>query len=138
MAWHFENVPALVACAVLTIAPAAAARTVVIVPGARYHASWIQRLLLGSQWRDLWTTPIQVEILNLDTFDGGLTPGREGGGLQTKNLHFRSARDNHWVFRSVDKDPTRILSPDVRESLLGELAQDLTSTVHPAGALVAA
>jgi hypothetical protein len=112
--------------------------TVVVVPGERYRAGWLGRIFLGSTWRDLWTTPIQVPVLDLGSFDGGLTPGREGGGLQTKSLHFKSANGHHWDFRSVDKDPTRVLEPDIRESLLGSLAQDLTSVENPAGALITA
>jgi hypothetical protein len=113
-------------------------RAVVVEVGERYRASWLTRLLLGGQWRDLWTTPIEVPVLDLASFDGGLTPAREGGGLQTKNLHFKSANGHRWVFRSVDKDPTRILSPELRQSILGNIAQDLTSTINPGGALIAA
>src|SRR3984893_7607087 len=110
--------------------------TVRVQPGKRYGAGWFQRLFLGSQWRELWTTTIEVPVLDLDTFDGGLFPEREGGGLQTKSLRFKSSAGRNWQFRSVDKDPTRILSEDVRQSLLGNLAQDLTSTTHPGAALV--
>jgi len=63
-------------------------RTVTIVPAARYQAGWVHRLLLGAQWREAWSTPIDVPVLDLDTFDGGLTPDREGGGYETLNLHF--------------------------------------------------
>jgi len=122
----------------LSVASAAdEAREVVIEPGEHYRAGWFTRLFLGSQWRDLWTTPIKVPVLDLGSFDGGLTPDREGGGLQTKNLRFKSAH-TRWVFRGVDKDPTRVLEPEVRESLLGNLAQDLTSTLNPGGAVVVA
>jgi len=56
-------------------------RTVTIVPAARYQAGWVHRLLLGAQWREAWSTPIDVPVLDLDTFDGGLTPDREGGWI---------------------------------------------------------
>src|SRR5229473_816981 len=112
--------------------------TVVVEAGERYRAGWFSRLFLGSQWRDLWTTPIEVPVLDLAAFAGGLTPDREGGGLQTKSLHFKSASGRHWDFRSLDKDPTRVLEPDIRQSLLGALAQDLTSVENPAGALITA
>ena len=126
---------------VLAICQAHAAdppRTVVVVPNEHYRVGWVGRIFLGSNWRDLWTTPIQVPVLDLGSFDGGLTPDREGGGLQTKSLHFRSASGRHWDFRSLDKDPTRVLEPDIRQSLLGALAQDLTSVENPAGALITA
>ena len=125
----------------LASAPARGAneeKTEMVEAGARYGASWPTRLFLGWQWRELWTTPIEVPVLDLGRFDGGLVPNREGGGQQTKNLHLKSGNDHRWVFRSVDKDPTRILAPEVRQSLLGDIAQDLTSTVNPGGALVVA
>jgi len=99
---------------------------------------WLGRLFLGSQWRDLWTTPIEVPVLDLGSFDGGLTPDREGGGLETSSLHFKSKNGRHWAFRSVDKDLTRVLPPEARHSLIGALAQDFTSTENPASAMIAA
>ena len=51
------------------------------VPGPRYEASWLHRIFYGSRYRKLWTTAIQVEILNLEKEAGGLTPVGAGGGL---------------------------------------------------------
>jgi len=136
-----RNLGAFVASVLVGYCASAAAeepRTVVVEAGERYRASWLTRLFLGSLWRDLWTTPIEVSVLDLGSFDGGLTPDREGGGLQTKNLRFKSANGRHWIFRGVDKDPKRILEPEVRQSLLGDIAQDLTSSLNPAGAVITA
>ena len=65
--------------------------TVVVVPGARYRASWPFRVFFGGSWRDDWITAIRVRKLDLSTFDGGLTPVRRGGGMQTKSLRLKSA-----------------------------------------------
>src|SRR5437868_401435 len=111
---------------------------VTVTPGTQYGANGVYRFFFGSQWRDAWTTPIDAPVLDLDTFDGGLTPERLGGGLQTTSVHFKSARGNRWVWRSMDKDPTRVLDPDTRESVIGDIFKDLTSTAHPCGALVVA
>ncbi|HZX96846.1 MAG TPA: hypothetical protein VFE90_20165 [Myxococcales bacterium] len=115
-----------------------AALALTVVPDARYRANAVYRFFFGSQWRDAWTVPIEAPVLDLDRFDGGLKAERRGGGLQTINLHFKSANGRTWVFRSMDKDPTRILDPDTRESVFGDILQDLTSTVHPCAALVVA
>src|ERR671937_168219 len=109
-----------------------------LAPGPRYQAGWLTRFFLGSQWRDLWTTPIEAPVLDLDSFDGGLRPERRGGGQQTSNLRLESGNGNTWSFRSVDKDPTRMLDPETRESALADIVQDLTSTIHPGAALVVA
>lgn len=112
----------------------AQAGTVVVVPGARYKASWPHRLLLGAHYRDLWTTPIRVEVLDL----AGLTPTRCGGGRQTTLLRFEAAGGRQFVFRSVDKDPTLALPPELRATFARAILQDQVSSAHPAGALVVA
>ncbi|TMA12299.1 MAG: hypothetical protein E6J84_13130, partial [Deltaproteobacteria bacterium] len=80
-----------------------------LAPGPRYEAGWLTRFFLGSQWRDLWTTPIEAPVLDLQSFDGGLRPERRGGGQQTTSLRLQSGNGHTWSFRSVDKDPTRML-----------------------------
>jgi hypothetical protein len=108
----------------------------VVTPGPGYGAGWFKRLLLGEQWRDLWTTPVEVPVLDLQGFDGGLLPQRRGGGLQTRNLRLKSGNGHTWVFRSVDKDVSGLLDADTRASIFGDILQDLTSTIHPGAALV--
>src|SRR5438067_4929820 len=115
-----------------------ARRIETLAPGPHYQAGWLTRFFLGSQWRDLWTTPIEAPVLELGSFDGGLRPQRRGGGQQTRNLRFQSGNGHTWSFRSVDKDPTGMLDPETRASALGDIVQDLTSTVHPGAALVVA
>jgi hypothetical protein len=130
--------PLIVLCSLVATGATASepARTVTVAPGSRYEAGWLHGFFLGAHWRDAWTTPVTVPVLDLETFDGGLRPDREGGGLETTNLHFKSGNGHTWAFRSVDKDPTRVLDPDTRASLIGDLAQDQTSSAHPFGALV--
>ena len=62
--------------------------TVVTAAGERYRAGAFHRWTLGRHYRDLWTTPIEVEVLDLSTFAGGITPLRRGGGQQTQALRF--------------------------------------------------
>jgi len=133
--------PALAVIAALwasssTAAAAAGPQTEVVTPGPGYGGGWFKRVFLGGQWRDAWTTPIEVPVLNLKTFDGGVRPIRRGGGLQTKNLHLKNAQGETWVFRSVDKDVSGLLDPDTLRSIFGDILQDLTSTIHPAAALM--
>jgi hypothetical protein len=117
-----------------------APETVFVVPGAHYRAGSFFRFFFGGQWRDDWTTAIQVPELDLETFDGGLTPDRQGGhGLQTNSLRLKSGNGNTWAFRSVDKDARKALEPELRGSVAGDLYRDITTTSqHPVGALVVA
>lgn len=109
-----------------------------VAPGPQYQAGWLTRIVLGAQWRDVWTTPVSAPVLDLTTFDGGIRLVRRGGGMQIKNLRLESVRGNVWVFRSIDKDPERILDPDTAKSAIGTILQDLTSTEHPLAPLVVA
>src|SRR5437773_11970449 len=62
-----------------------ALRPVTMTAGAQYRAGWLHRWLLGAHYRDLWTTPLQVDVVDLAHFGGGLTPLKRGGGRQTKS-----------------------------------------------------
>lgn len=111
--------------------------SVTVAAGARYAAGGTRRSLLGSDYRQLWTTPIRVPVLDPDTFAGGLTPLEEGGGLQTVSLHLQGADGREYGFRSVDKDQDRAVPPDVRRTVVSRIIQDQVSALHPGGALVA-
>src|SRR5438128_12582287 len=56
------------------------ADSAVVTAGARYRAGFFRQLLLGRHYRELWTQPVKVEVLQLGEFDGGLRPTRESGG----------------------------------------------------------
>ena len=44
--------------------------SVVVVPGEIYKAGSFHRFLLGDNYRDLWTTPVKVPVLDLGGFHG--------------------------------------------------------------------
>jgi hypothetical protein len=119
-------------------AQSAPARRVTVIAGAHYRAGWFHRLLLGAHYRDLWTTPIEVDVLDLSRVAGGLTPTRCGGRRQTRALRFLGADRREYVFRSVDKDPTLALPPDLRATFVRAVIQDQISSAHPGGPLVVA
>lgn len=112
--------------------------SVTIAAGERYAAGSLHRWVLGSGYRDLWTLPIRVPVLLPDTFSGGLTPSEIGGGAQTISLRFLDPQGREWTFRSVDKDQSGGLHPDLRGTLVSRIAQDQVSSKHPASALVVA
>ncbi|MBD0321207.1 MAG: hypothetical protein ICV87_12780, partial [Gemmatimonadetes bacterium] len=71
-----------------------------VVPGATYRAGRMHRTVLGSGYRVLWQTPVAVEMLDMASFGGGLTPTRTGGDFSTRSLRFRGADGREYVFRS--------------------------------------
>jgi hypothetical protein len=116
--------------------PASAVHDTIVTPGARYRAGGLHTLLFGKHYRDLWATPIRVEVLDLDDFAGGLRPTGRGGGKQTRSLRFAGADGREYQFRSVDKDPAPLLPEPLRRTLARRIFQDQISAGHPAGPLV--
>ncbi|HEX2095237.1 MAG TPA: BamA/TamA family outer membrane protein [Longimicrobiaceae bacterium] len=112
-------------------------RTVVVTAGEQYGAGGVHRLLLGEDYRHLWTTPFRVEVLDPERFAGGLRPLRRGGGNQTLSLRLMGADGREYSFRSVDKDHTRALPEDLKNTVVDWVIQDQVSSLHPAAALVA-
>src|SRR5437762_10900702 len=112
-------------------------RTVTVTAGPEYRAGWLHRVLFGRHYRDLWTTPIEVELLDLGAFAGGLTPLRRGGGAQTRALRLAGGDGREYVFHSVNKHPSW-LPPDLRETIAERVVRDQISVLHPGAALVAA
>ena len=109
---------------------------ITIIPGEQYAASGFYEFWFGEHWRDVWVTPVKVEILDLNEFAGGLTPIRRGGGMQTKSLQFKGEDGKIWKFRSVDKDPSKVLPEDLRESIAEDIIKDQISSANPYAALV--
>jgi len=110
--------------------------TATVAAGERYKANWFKRFFLGDNYRDLWSTPITVPVLDLRTTAGGLTPTEIGGSKQTKSLQFKNATGSLFVFRLVDKDG--LSTPEGYDNTLVEWTlRDQVSTHHPAGATTA-
>ncbi|MEA2706379.1 MAG: hypothetical protein QOH22_1167 [Gemmatimonadaceae bacterium] len=108
--------------------------SVVIVPGEIYKAGHFHEALLGKNYRDEWTTPIKVPVLNLRTFHGGLKPGKKGGGAQTISLRFAAADGSEWVFRSVKK-AFSVLPEQYKGTIIWYIARDEGSASHPLAAI---
>lgn len=82
MKWNPNSSAAANAVALLllalgsSVAEAQAAATwadsfVVLTPGPLYAKGGLYRAIAGKHYRDLWTTPIRVPVLDLSRFAGG-------------------------------------------------------------------
>jgi hypothetical protein len=106
-----------------------------VVAGPSYDRGSLHQWLWGKDYRREWLTPVTVPVLNLDSAFGGLTPLREGGGTQTKNLRLRDAKGRHWMLRMVDKTYMGALPQVVEGTFVEGLANDQVATLHPYAAL---
>lgn len=130
-----------IACLTATIGGAQARPNVVpdsatIVADSAFARAGLGRWLLGQTYRELWTAPVRVEVLDLGQFAGGLTPLELGGRLQTRSIRFQGADGHQYQFRLVQKQLNPRRWKGFEGSLAGWMAQDQLSALHPAGALV--
>ncbi len=118
--------------------PAVRPESASVVPSTIYKAGAVGRYFFGDHYRDLWATQLRVPLLSLDRFAGGLRPLKRGGSRQTKSLRFAGVDGSEYVFRSVDKDPSVSLPPELRGTVAHRIVRDLISAAHPGAALVVA
>jgi hypothetical protein len=102
-----------------------------VTPGKNYDAGALHEFFFGSHWRDVWTTPVKIGVLNLSKYGGGLTPTEKGGGQQTKALKFKGGDGKEYKFRSLDKDPKKTLPLELQESIAKDIIQDQISSSNP-------
>ncbi|MEO1051440.1 MAG: hypothetical protein AAFX87_12495 [Bacteroidota bacterium] len=116
--------------------PATAHGTFISLPaGPEYAAGKFKRFWLGDHYRNDWTTPVSIPYLNLSTKFGGLEPYKKGGGRQTTSLKLRNPEGKEYVFRSVNKDPSKAIDYRLRETIFSRVLRDQTTTQHPYGAM---
>lgn len=115
----------------------AQARFDTVTAGPQYDVSPFVRLFAGSNWRDVWATPIKAKVLDLGTFAGGITPFQQGGN-QSMTLRFHGRDGRTYVFRSTDKDAHNAIDEDLKHTPVGGIIQDQSSGFHPTGHVIVA
>lgn len=109
----------------------------VVVASDKYEAGGFHRWLAGDNWRDVWSTPIKVEVLDLARFAGGLTPTKSGGNQQTTSLRFLGRDGVEYQFRPVFKDRLAMIEP-YEHTIVAAFFRDGLSALHPTAPLAAA
>ena len=104
-----------------------------ITAGERYRKGGLYRFLFGADYRDLWTTPVSLPVLDMGRFAGGLQPVRIVGHGQSKALALKGADGRSYTFRPILKDATALLPVELRESKARDFVQDQMASGHPAG-----
>ena len=110
--------------------------TIVVAPEPAYGAGWLREFALGSNHRDVWTTPVEVPYMDLGSEAGGLIPVKRGGGMQTVSIRLRNPDGRQFVLRSVNKDAQRSMPEEWQNTLAAPISQDLLSKGHPHAAFV--
>ena len=113
--------------------PSITPRMHTVVAGEHYSAGSVHRFLFGNDYRKLWTAPIQIAELDCSKYGGGLTATRRVGGQQTRGLAFKSVDGRSFTFRGLDKDPSDILPPDYKDTIVDRILQDQIASSLPGG-----
>jgi len=133
-------VPAMLLGVVAVLAGAASAQeppTRKVVAGSQYARGGPHNFFFGSDYRDLWTIPATVEVLDLQKEAGGLSPVRRVGGQQTKGLALKGKDGKNYTFRGLDKDASELVEAELRGTVIERTLQDQMAAQHPASELVA-
>lgn len=107
-----------------------------VVAGRHYDRSAFHRFFWGDHNRALWTTPVKLPVLKLDSIMGGLEVVEKGGGFQTTSFELQDSAGRLYALRSVDKDPVEVVSPFWRKTFVGNVLRDQTSAANPYGAVI--
>jgi hypothetical protein len=103
-----------------------------------YKASGFKRAFWGDHYRKEWAAPVNISILDMDTYAGGLTPVKLGGGLQTASLRLKGANGKDYVLRSVNKDVSKAIVEELRQTYAQDMVQDQISSANPYAPMVVA
>jgi len=106
----------------------------ITVRAGDYSASKLKKTLFGRHYRAAWNTPVTVPFIDIEKEQ--LKPIKLGGGFQTKSLRLEDKNGQQFVFRSVNKDVSKIIPEPARFTLAHDIVQDQISASHPYGALV--
>ena len=116
--------------------------SVTIAANPKLHASGLHRFLFGSLWRDVWTTPVKVEIMNLDSSAGSLTFDRmllrTHQGNVTRSLLFKDKNGNAHTFTLINQDSNSSFPPELSDLLPQDIIDDQKSTLNPFASLIVA
>ena len=115
---------------------AQAQETRLVTAGKEYDTSPGNRRVFGEGYRDIWATPITAPVLDLSKEGGGVEPVRQVGGLQTPGLAMRGADGRSYTFRSLHKEPERLLPEEWQTSWPAKMLRDATSATHPGAAVI--
>jgi hypothetical protein len=97
-----------------------------------------RKKVLGQNYRATWSMPVQLNVLNIRTEKGGLTPGSLGGGKQTKSLRLKDKLGREYTLRTLDKDPEKAIPEALRGTFAQGIVQDMISSGNPYAPLVVA
>jgi hypothetical protein len=96
----------------------------------------MKKLFMGQNYRQEWSTPVNMKVFKLSQEKGGFTILNMGGGRQTKSLRLRDKDGKEWVLRSINKNPTKAVPEELRGTVAEDLVAEMNSASNPYAALI--
>ncbi|MEO9482686.1 MAG: BamA/TamA family outer membrane protein [Ekhidna sp.] len=110
--------------------------TISVVASRKYEGSRGKYRWLGKNYRDVWNTPVEVDVLDIGKEKGGLKVLKKGGGMQTKSLRLEAEDGRQYVLRSIEKYPENAIPPALQKTFAQDIVEDQISSSHPYAAFI--
>jgi hypothetical protein len=91
----------------------------------------INWILVGKNYRHIWSLPVKMEVFHISKEQGGFTIKELGGGMQTKSLKINDKDSIEWSLRTIDKDVEKAVPKYLRKTPAQKVVQDMISSAHP-------
>ncbi|MFT7592031.1 MAG: hypothetical protein ACI9UJ_001960 [bacterium] len=102
---------------------------------AGYTMSKFGQLFMGPAYRDVWTTPVTLPVLDVTQYAGGLTPILKGGGYASNSLRLKDKNGKQYAMRSVNKDLANVLPVNMQKLKAANILRDQTVANYTYGGL---
>jgi len=109
-----------------------------VTPDPSFAAGKVKKFFFGDLYRDLWATPLEVPYLNINKEEGGLTPEKKGGGMQTISLRLNDKDKNDYVLRGIKKNSKFLIERSLRGTFVQDIIYDGIAGSHPYASVVLA
>ncbi|MEO9872727.1 BamA/TamA family outer membrane protein [Ekhidna sp.] len=110
--------------------------TITVVASSKYEGSKGKHRWLGKNYRDVWSTPVEVDVFDIGTEKGGLEVLKKGGGMQTKSLRLQANDGRQYVLRSIEKYPENAIPIALQKTFAQDIVEDQISSSHPYAAFI--
>jgi UDP-2,3-diacylglucosamine pyrophosphatase LpxH len=116
--------------------PIDVSKDTLVAANPSFAAGSFKEFMMGEQYRDIWTTPVKAQVIDLEKELGGLQPIQKGGGMASNSLRLEVSDGRNYALRSVNKDYTKLLPEEFGNLKVIDIMKDQNSASHPYGALV--
>lgn len=106
-----------------------------VVTAPYYKAGSFKKWFLGKNYRQEWTTPVTLPVINIRNVAGGLKPTQRGGGMQSRSLRLEDSSGKEYVLRSIEKYPDKILPEQLQQTFVKDIVVDGISASYPFAAV---